>query len=81
MRASGGGRVSAGAEERRASIHTQGATEVLSTCRHPRHLAFSHDAGPLPLSTSAYVWSPVFTAPLAWRESTRGDPTLFIDAS
>lgn len=74
-------------EEGKYTVHTQvsldleGATEVLSTSRHPRHLAFSHDAGPLLLSTSTCVWSPVFTALPAWKESTRGDPTLFIDAS
>lgn len=58
-------------EEGKYTVHTQvsldleGATEVLSTSKHPRHLTFSHDAGPLPLSTSTYVWSPVFTALLA----------------
>lgn len=54
-------------DEGECTVHTQvsvdleGVTEMLSTSRHPRHLAFSHDAGPLPLSTSTYVWSPVFT--------------------
>lgn len=65
----GGGGISKGRrEEGKYTVYTQvsldleGATEVLSTSRHPRHLVFSHDAGPLPLSTSTYVWSPVFTA-------------------
>lgn len=65
----GGGGISKGKrEEGKYTVHTQeyvdleGATEMLFTSRHPRHLTFSHDAGPLPLSTSTYVWSPVFTA-------------------
>lgn len=68
----GGGGISRGRrEEGKYTVHAQvsldleGATEGLSTSRHPRHLAFSHDAGPLPLSTSTCVWSPVFTAFLA----------------
>lgn len=68
-RVKGGGGISKGRrEEGKYTVYTQvsldleGATEVLSTSRHPRHLVFSHDAGPLPLSTSTYVWSPVFTA-------------------
>lgn len=58
-------------EEGKYTVHTQvpldleGATEVLFTSRHPRHLVFSRDAGPLPLSTSTYVWSSVFKALLA----------------
>lgn len=56
-------------EEGKYAVHTQvsleleGGTEVLPASRHRRHLAFSHDAGPLPLSTSTYVWSPVFYSP------------------
>lgn len=79
----GGGRREEGkyTVQTQVSLDLEGVTEVHSTSRHPRHLAFSHDAGPLPLSTSTYVWSPVFTALLARKESTWGDPTLFIDAS
>lgn len=63
-----GGVISKGRrEEGKCTVHThevsadlEGATQVLSTAVHPGHLAFSHDAGPLPLSTSTYVWSPVF---------------------
>lgn len=63
-----GGVISKGRrEEGKCTVHThevsadlEGATQVLSTAAHPGHLAFSHDAGPLPLSTSTYVWSPGF---------------------
>lgn len=57
-----------------------GATE-LHPVSYLEHLTFSHDKGPLPLSTSAYVWPPVFTALWLQRESILGDPAIFIDAS
>lgn len=83
-----GGGISRGRrEEYKYTVQTQvlldleGATEGFFTFRHPRHLAFTYDAGPLPLSISACVWS-LFLQPLrARKESTHGDPTLFIDAS
>ena len=49
---------------------------------HLGQLTFSHGTGPLPLSTSAYVCWPAFTAPpAAGRESTPGDLLVFIDGS
>lgn len=61
-------------------LDLEGATKVVFHINtHLRLLAFCHDAGPLPLSISTYVWSPFFTALRPWKESTRGDPTVFTE--
>lgn len=55
-----GGGISKGRREGKYTVRTQvspdleGASQALFTARHLRHSAFSRNAGPLPLTTSAY---------------------------
>lgn len=94
MRRGGAGAGLLARAARGVRVDLEGATPAsrgtLSSDTHLGHLAFSHDAGPLPLSTSTYVCSPVcvcvsardFNSPSSLKGVYRGgDPTLFIDAS